>query len=243
MRPWHNPRIVLKELALGVVVLLSYLGVSALSQGRGDLAIFHARQLIALERSLGIFVEPALQRAVGVGLWAWILSEFYLLAHPLITLGFIVGLFVSGRDEYPDVRNLLVTFSLLSFAIYLLYPAAPPRMVPESGMNDLVEGSGTVDYERGVMKYLMRLVDPYAAMPSVHFGYSLIVGGFFLLALRRKPLRILGPAYPAVMLVSVAATGNHFLVDCLASVLVVLTSKVVADRASSFAAFDARGGL
>jgi len=233
MRPWHNPRIVLKEMALGTVVLLSYLGVSALSQGRGDLAIFHAKQLITLERSLGIFVEPALQAAVGNGLLAWALSEFYLLAHPLITLGFIVGLFLSGRDEYPRVRNLFVTFSLVSFAIYLLYPAAPPRMVPESGMDDLVEGSGTVDYERGVMRYLMQLVDPYAAMPSVHFGYSLIVGGSIFLASRRKTLRILGPAYPAIMLVSVAATGNHFLVDCLASIILVLGSKIVADRASA----------
>ncbi len=208
---------------------MAYVAVSVLSKGQEGLAVSHSQDIIHLERSLGLYVEPWLQSWVNGSVVGWLLSEFYLLAHPLITLGFIVGLFLSSARSYPRIRNIFVAFSLISFATYLVYPAAPPRMVPGSGLHDLVEQSGAVSYDRAVMRYLMLLVDPYAAMPSVHFGYSLIVGGFLFTTSRRRSIRILGLSYPSVMLFSVASTGNHFISDCAASVPLLLLSILMVD--------------
>jgi len=230
MQPWRSPRILARETGLGIMVLLVYLGVSMLSRGQQGVAMAHARQLLALERGLGIFLEPYIQGAVAGTFGAWLLGEFYLLAHPLITLGFIAGLFLSSSKDYVRIRNIFIVFSLLSFLVYFLYPAAPPRLLPDSGIVDLVEGSGAVDYDEGVMKFLMGLVDPYAAMPSVHFGYSLIVGVFIFLSLSRRALGLIGLGYPVVMLLSVAATGNHFLVDCIASVFVLALGVFIVDK-------------
>ena len=123
------------------------------------------------------------------------------------------------------MRNLLLAFSLISFLIYFLYPLAPPRIMDEYGFVDTLDETPGVSYETGFLSGLMNL---YAAMPSVHIGYSLIVGGFIYLKSRRLLFRLLGPAYPALMLFVVTSSANHLLIDCIVSVpLLIFTVLII----------------
>jgi hypothetical protein len=74
------------------------------------------------------------------------------------------------------------------------------------------------------------LYNPIAAVPSLHFGYSLIVGVAIAQLASRRSLRLLGAAYPALMLLIIVATGNHFLFDAAAGGLVVVVGWLVASR-------------
>ena len=65
-------------------------------------------------------------------------------------------------------------------------------------------------------------------MPSLHFGYALIVGVALAQLASQRWLRLLGAAYPALMLLIIVATGNHFLFDAAAGGLVVAAGWTVA---------------
>ena len=64
--------------------------------------------------------------------------------------------------------------------------------------------------------------DPYAAMPSLHVGWSVLVGLTVFRATSRTWLRAVAVAHPVLMALAVTATGNHYLVDSLAGALVAL---------------------
>ena len=74
------------------------------------------------------------------------------------------------------------------------------------------------------------LYNPIAAVPSLHFGYALIVGVAIAQLASKRWLRRLGAAYPALMLLIIVATGNHFLFDAVAGALVVAAGWLVASR-------------
>lgn len=217
-----------KELVVACILLLAYFSANFGSSERREVAMAHFRELASVEKQLGIFVELDLQRLVlGTPLVAFV-NIFYALFHSIIVLGFAVTLFITGRDEYPRARNLLLAFSLMSFLIYFLYPAAPPRMMGEYGFVDTLDQTPGVSYETG---FLSGLMNPYAAMPSVHIGYSLIVGGFVYLKSRGRLFRFLGPVYPALMLFVVTSSANHLLIDCIVSVPLLLFTILIVDRA------------
>jgi len=216
-----------KESVVALVLLMAYFSAALGSSDRREAAIAHFHDLASLERRLGIFVELDLQRMLLRTPFVALVNVFYFLLHSMIVLGFVLVLFLRGRGEYARVRNILVCFSLISFLIYWLYPLAPPRIMREYGFVDTGDQSPGMDYETG---FLSRLVNPYAAMPSVHMGYSLIVGGFIYLRSRARLLRLLALAYPALMLLAVTSSGNHLLIDCIASVPLLLLTLLIVDR-------------
>ena len=214
-----------KEVVVACILLLAYFSANYGSSDRREVAMAHFRELASLEKRLGIFVERDLQQLIlGTPLVGFV-NVFYALLHSVIILGFAVTLFVTGRNEYPYVRNLLLAFSLISFLIYFLYPLAPPRIMDEYGFVDTLDETPGVSYETG---FLSGLMNAYAAMPSVHIGYTLIVGGFIYLKSRRLLFRLLGPAYPALMLFVVTSSANHLLIDCIVSVpLLIFTVLII----------------
>jgi PAP2 superfamily len=98
---------------------------------------------------------------------------------------------------------------------------APPRLVPDIGIADtvgLAAGHDTGSFG-GVVPF-----NPYAAMPSMHVGWSLLVGIFGFRALRGNALRWVFALHPVLMAVTVSATGNHYFLDSAAGVAVVLSA-------------------
>jgi PAP2 superfamily len=108
-----------------------------------------------------------------------------------------------------------VLASGLSLIGFLAYPTAPPRLAG-IGITDTVS-NGHVDLNHGLVS---ALYNPYAAVPSIHIGYALIVAATLLLYARRPLVRALGALYPLFVVLVVVATGNHFLVDAAAGALV-----------------------
>src|SRR4029453_7157225 len=105
------------------------------------------------------------------------------------------------------VRNTLVVATGLALATYVIFPVAPPRLAG-LGLVDTVTHSAKVNLSSDL---LGNLYNPFAAVPSLHFGYALLVGVTVAVLARRRWVRWVGAAYPPFMLFTIVATGNHFI--------------------------------
>jgi hypothetical protein len=121
------------------------------------------------------------------------------------------------REAFPLVRTTLITSTALALVGYILYPAAPPRLAG-LGFADTVTKSGGVNLSSDL---LGALYNPIAAVPSLHFGYSAIVGIAIFALARNRVLRTIGALYPLTMLFIIVATGNHFFFDAALGALTV----------------------
>ena len=176
----------------------------------------HAHRLVALERSLHLFVESNLQRAVQTlpGLTS-LLGVAYLTLHLTVTVGVLLWLHRRRPDSFPFVRTALLLASGLALVGFLVYPTAPPRLAGV-GIADTVSG-GHVDLNRGLVS---AVYNPYAAVPSMHVGYALLVAVALLRDGRRLLVRAIGALYPPFVVLVIVATGNHFFLDAGAGALV-----------------------
>jgi hypothetical protein len=186
----------------------------------------HAHALVAVERSLHLFVEANVQRAVQTlpGLTT-LLGVAYLTLHLAGTTGVLLWLHRRRPDGFPFVRTALLLASGLALVGFLVYPTAPPRLAGV-GIVDTVSG-GHVDLNRGLVS---SLYNPYAALPSMHVGYALIVAAALLRHGRRLHVRAIGALYPPFVLLVIVATGNHFFLDAAAGALVAGLAAALAAR-------------
>ena len=176
----------------------------------------HAHRLVALERSLHLFVESNVQRAVQTlpGVTS-LLGVAYLTLHLTVTAGVLLWLHRRRPEGFAFARTALLLASALSLVGFLVYPTAPPRLAG-IGILDSVSGRH-VDLNRGLVS---SLYNPYAALPSMHVGYALIVAAALLHHGRHLLVRALGALYPPFVLLVIVATGNHFFLDAAAGALV-----------------------
>jgi PAP2 superfamily len=186
----------------------------------------HAHRVVALERSLHLFVEANVQRAVQTlpGLTSR-LGGAYLTLHLAVTGGVLLWLHRRRPEGFPFVRTALLLASGLALVGFLLYPTAPPRLAGV-GIVDTVSG-GHVDLNRGLVS---SLYNPYAALPSMHIGFALIVAAGLLRHGRRPLARAIGALYPPFVLLVIVATGNHFFLDAAAGALVAGLAAALAAR-------------
>ena len=122
------------------------------------------------------------------------------------------------REAFPLVRTTVIVSTALALVGYVLYPAAPPRLAG-LGFSDTVTSHTGLNLSSNL---LGSFYNPLAAVPSLHFGYALIVGATLVALARRRWVRILGGGYPAFMLFDIVATGNHFFFDAAAGAVVVI---------------------
>lgn len=202
----------LYELARGLVV------------GNAAEADRHAHRIAAVEQSLHVFVEGKLQNDVHVmpGVPS-VLAAAYLTLHLTVTAGVLVWLHQRRPGAFPYVRTTPRLASGLALVGFLAYPAAPPRLAG-IGVADTAS-RGPIDLDHGLVS---SLYNPYAAVPSMHIGYALIVGVTLLRHGRGSIVRILGALYPPFVLLVIVATGNHFLFDAIAGGIIVAIAAVSA---------------
>jgi hypothetical protein len=211
-------RFVAAELALFASIYVGYLAVRSSSVGSRGEAVANARDLIALEQAAGLSYEAWLQGAASA--LHGFFSAYYMLGFGPVILATAVWMATRRRDVYRRFRTVLLVSIAIATIGYVAYPAAPPRMIPELGIADTVGLSGS--HDEGSFAGVK--FNPYAAMPSMHVGWSLVVGIFGYQAARRRFTKALFAAHPAIMAVTVTATGNHYFVDSIAGALVALTA-------------------
>lgn len=218
-RPWTI------EIALFALALLIYQGSRVLVIGDPSTAFENAAGIIDWEQSSGIFVEVTIQQ--------WVMSHieltealnwFYMYAHWTVTPLFFVWLYRRRRPVYPYVRNAFFLANGIALLIYMLFPVAPPRLVG-GGFVDTLDRISDIDLRGGV---LSGWFNPHAAVPSMHFGYALMIGMVGVVLLRRWPMRLLALAYPGLVFLTITGTANHYVLDAIAGGLVVATGFVIA---------------
>ena len=217
----------LAELGAVVVLYAAYELLRGMGDATLEVATAHAGDIVALERSVGIFFERAVQDwASGIPLLPALLGIAYVTLHLGATGAALVWLHRSHPSRFPLVRNALVISTAVSLVIYVLYPAAPPRLSGH-GFVDTVSAHTQVNLSSDL---LGSLYNPFAAVPSMHFGYALLVG-FALAAYARRPaVRLVGALYPPFMLFDIVATGNHFVFDAAAGAVVTGLAWWIASR-------------
>lgn len=213
-----------RELVLVAMAALLYSLVRGLTDNRADAAFANAEQVIHLERGLGIFVEPTLQQwALGSDLVINLANAIYIAYWPVI-IGTLVWLLLARPAAYPLFRSALLASGALSLIVFALYPLAPPRFLPEHGFADTIAA-----HSEGYRAFnASALVNEYAAMPSLHFGWVLLAAIAIATVVRTRWVRLAAMAMPVLMLASIVVTGNHYLVDAIAGGAIVLTGLGIA---------------
>ncbi len=190
-----------------------YDAINNLAPLRLGTALAHGRELLSAEHALGIAPERSLDSWLAahhtLGL---MLSDYYDNAHFIVTLGLLGLLWWRRADIYRPLRNSLVLINLAAFAIFWLYPVAPPRMLP--GYTDVVASTHAIgSWHSGA---LASAADELAAMPSLHIAWALWCTAAVWMMSTNRALRALAVAYPFMTGFAVLATGNHYLLDVLA---------------------------
>lgn len=206
-----------------VATLLGLYGLYEVVRGQGGHATVAAARantdwIVSLERHLHVFGERAVQHAAHwlPGLPA-LLGIAYIALHFLGTTAFLVWLHRRHPERFPRVRNTLIGATAIALAFYILFPVAPPRLAG-LGFVDTVSDSAKVNLSSDL---LGSLYNPFAAVPSLHFGYALLVGLTLATVSRNRLARVVGWSYPVVMMVVIVATGNHFFFDAAAGALAI----------------------
>jgi membrane-associated phospholipid phosphatase len=191
-------------------------------------AYAHATSVLHLERRLHLDPEHALQSLVPAsGFYVHFVNGFYLLAHVTVTVSVLVFLFFRRPGLYRRCRNALLVISFGALVVFALYPTAPPRLLPAAHARDTLSAGGWWSLNHGGIE---RISDPYAAMPSLHLGWSTWVALSLALAFRSSSRRWLFALYPAFVTWVVLSTGAHWFLDTVAGAALALTGWAVAAR-------------
>lgn len=198
------------ELSVFLVFFAVYFLLRGLAVDRPELATENAMHIVDLERSLGVFWEPAWQRealqsqaAVDLGNFVYLNLHFPFLA----VFGFF--LFHSDRRKHRVIRNALIISMFLGIPFYHLIPVTPPRLMAENGFD-----IGMIDTFAGERRPRPGpLTNWYAALPSFHYGWNLVVVIGVWWVWKSPWIRAAAAAFSGLMWWSIVITGNHYFFD------------------------------
>ena len=167
----------LRQISLFAAAYLAYRIVRGLvEQHYGGVAFAHARDLIAIERGLHVFVEPSIQAwASGSHIVMVLASWLYVNAQTTITFSALLYLYLRHNRNFYFVRNMFMIAMAIALAAYTVFPTAPPRFMPEWGFIDTVSNVTGVHISHASASS-MSLFNPYAAVPSMHVAFALMIG-------------------------------------------------------------------
>jgi len=227
----------LRQLLLFAGAYYLYRIVRGFVDGRASDAFENARDIISAERSLNLFFEQDFQE------WAlrdarWLVDGanwMYVNSHFVVTVVFLIWLYLARNEAYYFVRNMFLVAMGIALLGYFLYPTAPPRFMPEWGFQDTV--SEWVGLQAA--NNANALYNPFAAVPSMHVAFALMVAVPAILVIRNRVVRAFFAVYPLLVTVTVVVTGNHWWVDAFLGALVAAVSALAASGALARARPDA----
>ncbi|MEU6381409.1 bifunctional glycosyltransferase 87/phosphatase PAP2 family protein [Streptomyces sp. NPDC046909] len=180
----------------------------------------HGAQILDLERWLHIDIEHWANHAIVKVDWARNFFDFYYESfHFVVPLTVLAVLYWRRPADYRWARASLGLTTLLALLGFWLYPLAPPRLMPSLGMIDTVHG--VQDFTKPDYGTLTHLTNQYAAMPSLHFGWSLWCGLVIAIVAPRWWMKGLGLLHPLFTVTAIVVTGNHWVLDAVGGAGVV----------------------
>jgi hypothetical protein len=209
----HGPLDVLRQVFLFATAYYAYrLTRGAIDDPQGATTAFqHARHLVSIEQATGLFIEPTVQTwTSGWSFATDVASWIYINAQTTICLAALIYMYLFHNERFYFVRNMFIVAMAIALVGYLLYPVAPPRFFPELGFQDTVSNYTGVDHNDDSVNALF---NPYAAVPSMHVCFSLLVGITLARSCRHRAARIAWAMWPVMMTWVVVSTGNHWIAD------------------------------
>jgi hypothetical protein len=186
-------------------------------------AFANANRLVGWERTLHIFNEQRVQQFFLSARWfIKFLNVYYGTLHFIITAGLLIWIYHYRHAAYRRARNLLGATTALAIIGYWSFPLAPPRMQKWDGFVDTLDTIGGLwSYNSG---YAKAVANPFAAMPSLHFGWALWCGLMFFTLTTRRWTRSMLVLYPLMTLTAIVVTANHYWLDAAGGAVIFLTA-------------------
>jgi membrane-associated phospholipid phosphatase len=217
-----------RQIGILIVVDLIYEVARGIADSQRSIALDHGAWIIDFERSTRTFFEPGMQAFFLPADWVIdIANQIYLNAQFSIALGFLIWLYLRRNESFYFVRNMFVVSMVLAVIGYTLYPTAPPRMFPEFGFVDTINDFSHLNHESGLAKIL---INPYAAVPSMHCAFALMIGATGIKVCRRWFSKAVWAIWPLLVAWVTIVTANHYWVDVVLGWMVALTAALVAAR-------------
>ena len=214
------------ELILVGIAFLLYFVVRGSVVDRTGEAVHRAVRIIDFEQNWGFFWELELQTLImGSRALIQLFNAIYFwLDFPLIV---VVGLWLYfwHRHQYTITRDAILSSGAIALVIYHLFPVAPPRLLPGFGFVDTLEVFNNLSYQA---QQNQPFVNPYAAVPSLHVGWALLITIGIIGATRVKPIWFLAALLPMAQAAAIIFTANHFIFDAIIGVVVSLMGLVIA---------------
>ncbi len=220
---------ILIEVGLIVAVYIVYSVSRGSLPDKASVAFDNAKDIISLEKAIGIFIEQDVQSFfLESTLWINIVNSIYTYCYFPALIGFAIWAYWRHRNKYKVMRTVFIISAVLAFIIFAIYPVAPPRFF--NGIH-YVDNLGFVDtlaqYWNSYDVSIQALYNPYAAMPSLHQGWTLMIGIGLIWMSKSWIVRALGIALPTVVFVSIVATGNHFILDAVGGAIIIAISIIL----------------
>ncbi len=215
---------------------LLYFYVRDLSAGQEREAFENAASIVELQKSLGLDWESTLQQQVLDTDWlVAAMNWVYIYGHFPVIVGSLVLLFGLSRRNFITLRNALVISGVIGLICFALYPVAPPRLFdPNIFFDSLGELSGSYRILQNP-----KVTNQFAAVPSFHVGWNVLVAVTVWRASHFRLLRIVAVTFPLLMMAAVVLTANHWMLDIVAGLSVagigILGAKGIERLANRFA--------
>ncbi|HWH44324.1 MAG TPA: phosphatase PAP2 family protein [Thermoleophilaceae bacterium] len=219
----------LRQLLLFGGAYYVYRIVRGFSDGQANAAYANARDIASLEQSMGLFFEADLQSWLLTNV-PWVVDGanwMYVNTHFVITTVFLIWLYLARNASYYWVRNVFMIAMGLALVGYAIYPTAPPRFLSYLGFEDTV--AGFVGAEAAGKANV--LYNPFAAVPSMHVAFALMIGIPAARIVKPRALRVAWLSYPFIVSFVVVVTANHWWIDAALGALVAAVSAVAATAA------------
>jgi CDP-diacylglycerol---glycerol-3-phosphate 3-phosphatidyltransferase len=226
-----------RQIALVIVVDLAYETVRGIADGQRSVAFAHGQQIIDIERATSTLFEPSMQGFFLQANWLIdIANQIYMNSQFAVVLGFFFWVYFFRNESFYFVRNMFMVSMGLALIGYTLYPTAPPRLFTEYGFVDTINDYSNVNHDSALAKLF---INPYAAVPSMHCAFSMMLGVSGALLCRNRFFKAFWCVWPLLIAWVVVVTGNHYWIDIVLGWMVAGTSALVAHRLLARARPDA----
>ena len=217
-------RWVLGQAAVVVLGVFFYFQVRGLTESDPQTAEAHAHDVMAFEHRLGIDIETSIQAPLVDHPWLETFANWiYIWGHWPVIVATMMWLAWRHREAFLRLRDSMLVSGALGLVVFVTYPVAPPRLV-DAGLIDTITQSSR-SYR---VLQPPNFVNQYAAMPSLHAGWDLLVGISIATAASYTAVRVIGGLLPLLMAFAVIATANHYVVDVVAGLLLALVGWIAA---------------
>ncbi|MFF7893628.1 phosphatase PAP2 family protein [Streptomyces sp. NPDC007907] len=214
------------ELPLILLVYACYSAGRLLARGDVSGAVDNGLTILRFEKALYLNFEHPLNRLFTREAWIGIPADFwYASLHYLVTPAVLVWLFRSRAVRYRAARTWLMTSTLIGLIGFTLLPTCPPRLLDAShGFVDTMAQYSSYGWWGGAAsapRGMGNMTNQYAAMPSLHVGWSLWCGVMLWRFGGTRLTKVAAVAYPLITTIVVMGTANHYFLDAVAGAAVM----------------------